>query len=149
MEIDLGGFGKEYAADRAAGLVKEISNRSCLINLGGDLVVTHPRLAGNPWLVGIESPHAIVPVAARQIRLFAGALATSGDAKRFLMKDGVRYGHILDPTTGWPVEDAPRSVTVAAGTCLDAGMLATFAMLQGRGAEKFLRAQNVAHWILR
>jgi thiamine biosynthesis lipoprotein len=149
MEIDLGGIGKEYAADRAAGLVKAISNRSCLINLGGDLVVTRARVVADPWLVGIESPDLPVPVAARQIRLSAGALATSGDAKRFLMKDGVRYAHILDPTTGWPVRDAPRSVTVAAGTCLDAGMLATFAMLQGRDAEAFLRAQNVTHWVLR
>jgi thiamine biosynthesis lipoprotein len=76
-------------------------------------------------------------------------LATSGDAKRFLLNNGVRYGHILDPPTGWPVKDAPRSVTVAAGTCLDAGMLATFAMLHGPGAEAFLSAQNVRHWILR
>lgn len=151
MEIDLGGIGKEYAADRAAGLVEGISKASCLVNLGGDLVVTRPRREHEPWLVGIESPdaNAWVPLATRQIRLFAGALATSGDTKRFLLKDGVRYGHILDPTTGWPVKEAPRSVTVAAGTCLDAGMLATFAMLQGRDAEAFLEAQGVRHWVLR
>jgi thiamine biosynthesis lipoprotein len=149
MEIDLGGFGKEYAADRASGLAAESAKASCLINLGGDLVVTRPRRDGGTWLVGIEHPDAPVPVAARQIRLSAGALATSGDAKRFLLKDGVRYGHILDPTTGWPVREAPRSVTVAAGTCLDTGMLATFAMLKGRQAEAFLAAQNVQHWVLR
>jgi thiamine biosynthesis lipoprotein len=149
MELDLGGIGKEYAADRAAGLVAESSKASCLINLGGDLVVTRPREGLEPWLVGIEMPDAPAPVAAQQIRLSAGALATSGDTKRFLLKDGVRYGHILDPTTGWPVRDAPRSVTVAAGTCLDAGMLATFAMLEGRNAEAFLEAQAVRHWVLR
>ena len=54
------------------------------------------------------------------------------------MKDGKRYGHVLDPTTGWPVVGAPRSVTVAAATCTQAGMLATFALLQGRDAEAFL-----------
>lgn len=149
MEVDFGGFGKEYAADRASTLVIEASNRSCLINLGGDLIATRPRESRRPWLVGVESPDAPVPLAARLIRLSAGALATSGDAKRFLLKDGVRYGHILDPRTGWPVQNAPRSVTVAAGTCLDAGMLATFAMLHGRDAEAFLEAQKVRHWILR
>jgi thiamine biosynthesis lipoprotein len=65
------------------------------------------------------------------------------------VKDGVRYGHILDPTTGWPVRGAPRSVTVAAGTCLDAGMMATFAMLKGRDAEAFLQEEDVQHWIQR
>jgi FAD:protein FMN transferase len=149
MELDLGGIGKEYAADRAAGLVLEGSGASCLVNLGGDLITTRPRERSVPWLVGIESPDASVPVAARLIHLTAGALATSGDAKRFLLKDGTRYGHILDAGTGWPVRDAPRSVTVGAGTCLDAGMLATFAMLHGPGAEAFLEEQNVPHWILR
>lgn len=149
MELDLGGIGKEYAADRSAGLVTRGSEASCLVNLGGDLVVTRGRRNGEPWLVGIERPDLSVPSAARLIRLHAGALATSGDAKRFLLKDGVRYGHILDPTTGWPVRDAPRSVTVAAGTCLDAGMLATFAMLEGPAAESFLEDQKVRHWVLR
>lgn len=149
MEVDFGGFGKEYAADRASALVIEASDRSCLINLGGDLIATRPRESLHPWFVGVESPDAPAPLAARLIRLSAGALATSGDAKRFLLKNGVRYGHILDPPTGWPVSDAPRSVTVAAGTCLDAGMLATFAMLHGPDAEAFLAAQKVRHWILR
>ena len=149
MELDLGGIGKEYAADRAAGLVRERGDCSCLVNLGGDLIVTRPRAGTASWLVGIENPDIPVPVATRLIQLTAGALATSGDAKRFLFKDGIRYGHILDPTTGWPVRDAPRSVTVAAGTCLDAGMLATFAVLQGAGAEEFLAAQQVRHWVLR
>jgi thiamine biosynthesis lipoprotein len=149
MEIDFGGIGKEYAVDRAASLVAETSKASCVVNLGGDLVISRPRAGLEPWLVGIEEPEAATSVAAREIRLSAGALATSGDAKRFLLKDGVRYGHILDPKTGWPVRHAPRSVTVAAGTCLDAGMLATFAMLKGPGAEAFLKEQNVRHWVLR
>ena len=149
MEIDFGGIGKEYAADRAAAAAAALTAESCLVNLGGDLLATRPRRGDRPWLVGIESPDVPVPLARHLLQLHAGALATSGDSKRFLLKDGVRYGHILDPTTGWPVRDAPRSVTVAAGTCLDAGMLSTFAMLQGPGAETFLLEQEVRHWILR
>ena len=77
------------------------------------------------------------------------ALATSGDARRFLLKHGVRYSHILDPRTGWPVKDPPRSVTVAAATCLEAGMMATLAMLQGREAEAFLEREKVRAWCIR
>jgi thiamine biosynthesis lipoprotein len=61
----------------------------------------------------------------------------------------VRYSHILDPRSGWPVAQAPRSVTVAAGRCVEAGMLATFALLQGAGAESFLREQGVRYWCMR
>jgi thiamine biosynthesis lipoprotein len=143
MEIDLGGIGKEYAVDSSSRLVAErLPGLSCLVNFGGDIVVTTPRSDGRPWRVGIED-------STRLIRLVKGGLATSGDARRYLLKDGVRYPHILDPTTGWPVSRAPRSVTVAAGTCTDAGMLATFAMLQGKKAERFLRAQGVPHWVQR
>ena len=80
-------------------------------------------------------------------QLYKGAIATSGDAHRFLVKDGVRYSHILNPKTGWPVKDAPHTVSVAAGTCIEAGMLSTFAMLQGAQAEEFLKLQEVDYWI--
>jgi thiamine biosynthesis lipoprotein len=147
MEIDLGGIGKEYAVDRAAALVRPLSTR-CLLNFGGDLLALGPQEGDAPWRVGIESVTEAA-TAARSIGLATGALATSGDARRYLIKNGKRYGHILDPTTGWPVVGAPRSVTVAAPTCTDAGMLATLALLQGGGAERFLAAQRVQFWALR
>lgn len=147
MEIDLGGIGKEYAVDRAAALVRSLSTH-CLLNFGGDLLALGPQADGRPWRVGIESVRDS-GMAVRHIELAIGALATSGDARRYLLKDGRRYGHILDPTTGWPVVDAPRSITVAADTCTQAGMLATLAMLQGANAEAFLAAQRAQYWALR
>jgi len=63
--------------------------------------------------------------------------------------DGRRYGHILDARTGWPAPDAPRSVTVAADTCSQAGTFTTLAMLQGRDAESFLEQEGVRYWCLR
>lgn len=147
MEIDLGGIGKEYAVDRAAALIRAVSTQ-CLVNFGGDLLALGPHAGDRPWRVGIESL-ADSATAARQIELAVGALATSGDARRFLLKDGRRYGHILDPTTGWPVSGAPRSITVAADTCTQAGMLATLALLQGEGAEQFVAAQGARCWVLR
>ena len=86
---------------------------------------------------------------ARHIDLTVGAHATSGDSRRFLLKDGKRYCHVLDPRSGWPVVGAPRSVTVAAANCTEAGMLATLALLQGAEAEAFLEAQGAQFWALR
>ncbi len=149
MEIDFGGVGKEYAVDRAATLVREQNDVSCLVNFGGDLAVSRAPLKREAWQIGIESLQGESEGPDRVISLAVGALATSGDARRFLLKYGIRYGHIIDPTTGWPVADAPRSVTVAADTCVQAGMLSTLAMLEGEGSEAFLEAQGVKFWCLR
>jgi thiamine biosynthesis lipoprotein len=147
MELDFGGIGKEYAVDRAYDLLAAQCTHPFLVNFGGDLRANRPPPHG-PWQVGIERPDTD-RLAAMLLELDHGALATSGDSRRFLLKDGVRYGHILDPRTGWPVIDAPRSITVAASSCTEAGLLATLAMLEGAGAGSFLESQGVRHWILR
>lgn len=147
MEIDLGGIGKEYAVDRCIEVLGRSTDVPALVNLGGDLGVTGPPRRRDAWRVGVEG-HAATS-ADRRIDLKQGALATSGDARRFLLHDGIRYGHILDPTTGWPVANAPRSVTVAADTCTQAGMLSTLAMLQGHEAEAFLERQGIKAWCRR
>ena len=118
------------------------------MNFGGDLRVSGPRTGGARWKVAIESVESEGRVAGL-IELADGALATSGDARRFLLKDGKRYGHILDPRTCRPIEQAPRSVTVAAATCIEAGMTATMAILQGRDTEAFLKREGVRAWCIR
>jgi len=80
--------------------------------------------------------------------LSTGALATSGDAHRFLIRSGIRYGHVLDPRTGRPVSGGPRSVTVAAASCTEAGMWATLALLKGKDAASFLQTEGRIHWII-
>lgn len=147
MEIDLGGIGKEYAVDRCAALLRERDAPPCLVNFGGDLVATAAPRQRDAWSVGIEGACPDAPE--KIIRLQQGALATSGDARRFLLRDGVRYSHILDPTTGWPVVAAPQSITVAADTCTQAGMISTLAMLRGADAERFLEHQEVRYWCRR
>ncbi len=145
MEIDLGGIGKEYAVDRCVLLVREISQASVLINLGGDIAVTRERKDGTQWTIGRITSDPAAPVGV--IKLKQGALATSGDEHRYLEKDGKRYCHVLNPKTGWPVEDPPHTVSVAAPTCIEAGMLSTLALLHGKDAEAFLKAQEVPYWI--
>ena len=147
MQIDFGGIGKEYAVDLAAGDIETIAPQlSCLVNFGGDVVVRNVRRDAQPWRVGIESA-AQAGAAVRIVNLTRGALATSGDARRFVLSEGRRYSHILDAKTGWPVRGAPRSITVAADSCTQAGSLTTLAMLQGEGAEDFLRQSGARYWL--
>ena len=145
MELDLGGIGKEYAVDRVAALLYEMSGRSTMVNFGGDIRAITTAERSSPWVIGIEKPSAENEVAG-VIELRNGAVATSGDSRRFCTYRGKRLGHILDPRTGWPVRRAPRSVTVIANQCTEAGLLATLAMLHGSQAEKFLQAQSVTHY---
>ena len=148
MEIDFGGIGKEYAVDSASRLLAANSGNSFLINFGGDCHASGPQADGSPWMTGIEDPRRPGDATAI-IQLARGALATSGDVFRFILHEGKRYGHILNPQTGWPNPESPLSVTVAAATCTEAGILSTLAMLQGRDAERFLKNQGVRYWCYR
>ena len=138
MQIDFGGFGKEYAVDRARSLAIQIGVRSALINLSGDVAAVGPRPDGSPWSVGITHPREKGEVIA-SFPLRGGGVATSGDYERYFEKDGKRYSHILNPKTGMPVESF-QSVTVMAESCLVAGSLTTVAMLLGE--EKGLALLN-------
>jgi thiamine biosynthesis lipoprotein len=148
MEIDLGGLGKEYAVDRAAALIATRTRRAFVVNFGGDLYASGCRYGDRPWGVGVDDPARTGESAVYRIDLSRGGLATSGDARRFVLWRGKRLGHILDPKTGWPVEGAPRAVTVLGRTCLEAGTLSTLAYLKGPRAEEFLQQQGVEFWIL-
>jgi thiamine biosynthesis lipoprotein len=148
MEIDLGGIGKEYAVDRVLLLLKQLTDGKLLVNFGGDIITNGRNTGDGAWSIGIEDPSQ-PDSATAMLKIRQGALATSGDARRYLLRDGKRYGHLLNPKTGWPVDQAPRSVTVAAPTCTEAGILATFALLQGEDAEGFLKQQQVKFWLHR
>jgi thiamine biosynthesis lipoprotein len=141
MQIDLGGIGKEYAADRVAELLFQTSEISLLVNFGGDIRAIACGPDTPPWIVGIENPDRSNG-AVGEINLTNGGVATSGDLNRFCLVNGVRMGHILNPKSGWPVTGAPRNVTVLGDYCVEAGFLATMAILNGVEAEKFLKSQN-------
>jgi thiamine biosynthesis lipoprotein len=147
MEIDFGGIGKEYAVDLALAAAAGITDAPVLVNFGGDLAATSPQRDGRAWRVGVEGISAAnIPWT---LELAAGALATSGDTYRYITEGGQRRPHILDPRSGEPVRDAPHSITVAANTCVEAGMWCTLAMLEGGGAEVFLEREGVRHWVQR
>jgi FAD:protein FMN transferase len=128
MELDFGGIVKEYAVDRAAGLLQQAGVQHGFINLGGDVSVIGPQPDGSPWRIGIRHPRKPAGMLAT-IELRSGALASSGDYERCIVVDGVRYGHILNPRSGWPVRTL-AAVSVAAPLCVVAGSAATIAMLK-------------------
>jgi len=113
-----------------------------MVNFGGDIRAIGVADGDDPWDIGVENPDW-ENSALGLVELREGAVATSGNSRRFCYVDGRKLGHILNPLTGWPVEGAPRSVTVVGDYCLEAGLLATLAILHGREAEEFLHAQDV------
>jgi len=142
MELDFGGFGKEYAADRAMSVLADAGQRHGFVNLGGDIRVLGPRADGSAWRFGIQHPRCDADTIA-SVEMTEGALASSGDYERYFELDGQRYCHILDPRTGWPVRGW-TSVSVTAPACVAAGALSTIAMLKGEHALDFLETQRAS-----
>ena len=146
LEIDLGGAVKEYAADRLVVMAKESGLGHGLVNLGGDIALIGPHPEGAPWEIGIRDPR-VQGQLLESLRLTGGALATSGDYERYFIKDGLRYSHILNPKTGWPVSGL-ASVSVVAPLAVVAGSLSTIAMLKGEEGALWLQTMgSLALWV--
>ncbi|KQQ32604.1 thiamine biosynthesis protein ApbE [Duganella sp. Leaf126] len=143
MELDFGGFGKEYAADRAAAVLIEAGVHHGYVNLGGDMRFIGPRPDGQPWQIGIQDPRNPQATVA-SIPISCGALTTSGDYERYFDLDGVRYCHILDPRTGMPVRYW-RSVSVMAPMAVAAGSCSTIAMLKQQEGHTFLKTSDMGY----
>lgn len=145
MEIDFGGIVKEYAADRAATLCVNAGIFHGLVNLGGDIKIIGAHLDGKFWQIGIQHPHDKTKIW-KTLKLKKGALASSGDYERCIEIDGVRYGHILNPKTGYPVRHL-AAVSVVADLCVVAGSAATIAMLKEKDGTKWLKSLGLQNYI--
>jgi len=130
MSIDLGGIGKEYAVDRVFAIALERGIQNVLVDFGQDV-----RAQGEPpergfWHIGLEDP--VSPGSCwTGVAVNNQAVATSGDYLRKYVIDGRRYGHIIDPRDGSPVNNGCRSVSVIAPHCTMAGILSTSAFILG------------------
>lgn len=123
VQLDLGGYAKGYALDRAAAILREQGVANALINIGGNVMALGKK-GDQPWRIGIQHPRAPAPLAT--LPLYDGeAVGTSGDYQRYFELDGERYAHLLDPRTGQPARGT-QSLTVlitaraGAGTLSDA-----------------------------
>jgi len=129
MSVHLGGIGKGYAVERAAGILRRAGLRDFMIQAGGDLYVAGHK-DGRPWRLGINDPRGPAGRTFAALDLSDGTFGTSGDYSRFFMKDGVRYHHLIDPATGRPARGC-RSVTIVADSPLQADGLSTGVFILG------------------
>lgn len=124
VKIDLGGYAKGYALDRAVALLKKEGVQNALINIGGNIIAMGER-GNRPWRVGIQHPRKSAAIAA--LDLYDGeAIGTSGDYQRYFEKDGKRYCHVIDPATGMPAQDV-QAVSVIAPRGANAGVISDIA----------------------
>ena len=144
MEIDFGGIVKEYAVDRVATLCWNAGLRHGIVNLGGDVRIIGPRPDGGPWRIGIQHPRRQGAVI-ESVALRRGSVASSGDYERCIVVDGVRYGHVLNPKTGWPVRHM-ASVSVVGELCVVAGSACTIAMLKERDGPAWLDKMGLPYY---
>ena len=133
VTLDLGSIAKGYGVDQIADLLKAEGIGSALVEIGGEVFAYGRKPDGSPWTVGINTPRKGSPLDSVYVAipLTAAALATSGDYRQFFESGGKSYSHILDPRTGYPVNNGVVSVSVLAGSCTLADGLATAIMVMG------------------
>lgn len=146
VELDLGGYAKGYALDRAAAILRAEGVDNALINIGGNVMALGKK-GDQPWRVGIQHPREPAPLAS--MPLYDGeAVGTSGDYQRYFEVDGKRYSHLLDPRSGAPAT-ATRSMTVLitprenAGTLSDAASKPAF--IAGDDWRELTRRYGIEH----
>lgn len=129
MQIDFGGIVKEYAADLLVIKLQEKNICHGIVDLGGDIAIVGPHPDQTPWNIAISDPRSPNKAIAH-IFLSSGGLASSGDYERYIVLNGEKHSHLLNPKTGWPVKGL-AGVSVCSEKCVMAGTIATTALLMG------------------
>jgi len=144
VSLDLGATAKAWCADRAAAAAAAASGTGVLVSLGGDVAVAGPP-PPDGWQVRVTDHHIDGDDAPGQtVTVRVGGLATSGVTARRWRRGGRDYHHLIDPTTGSSAESPWRTVSVAAGTCVDANTASTAAVILGARAPAWLEAHGLA-----
>ena len=132
MAIDLGAVAKGYIADKAAEYLKEKGVTRAILNLGGNVVALGSKPDGREWSIGIQDPEKENGKSGYSVMVADKSVVTSGIYQRGFDKDGVRYHHILDRATGWPVQNGLASVTIIADSSAMADAMSTACFALGR-----------------
>jgi FAD:protein FMN transferase len=140
-QLDLGATAKAWAADRCAGIIAAKTGSGVLVSLGGDIAVAGPPpVGGGGWGVRVTDDHAAGPDAPGQtVTIRSGGLATSSTTVRTWAVGGQRVHHIINPATGQPAASCWRTVSVAAGSCVDANTASTAAIIRSEAALPWLQ----------
>jgi len=133
VSVDLASIAKGYGVDQVAVLLHGLGFRNYLVEIGGEVYAAGQRADGKPWRVGINRPQADAAADAvyKVVELKNGAMATSGDYRNFMRIGERTYSHIIDPRTGYPVQNGVVSASVVADNCTLADGLATGLMVMG------------------
>jgi thiamine biosynthesis lipoprotein len=131
ISLDLGGIAKGYAADRVRDVFAAEGVESAIINLGGNVLVMGRKPGGDLWKIGVQNPISFRGDYVGILKLDNLSMVTSGNYERFFEVDGVRYHHILDPRTGYPVSNGLSSVTIVTQNSTDADALSTSLYIMG------------------
>jgi thiamine biosynthesis lipoprotein len=152
VTIDLSSIAKGYGVDQVADLIRGNGFDNYLVEIGGEIVAAGDRKDGLPWRVGINRPQpdSAFDEVYRVVALHNQAFATSGDYRNFFEAGGVRYSHVIDPRTGYPVSNGVASVSIIADTCTLADGLATAVMVMGpeKGLDLVNRLDGVEAFIV-
>jgi thiamine biosynthesis lipoprotein len=142
VTLDLSSIAKGYGVDQVADTIRKEGFQNYLVEIGGEVFASGYRKDGKLWRIGINRPQtdAAFDEVYKVVNLHNRAFATSGDYRNFFAVDGIRYAHIINPRTGYPISNGVVSVTVIADTCSFADGLATAIMVMG--AEKGLDLIN-------
>lgn len=140
LYVDLSTIAKGYGVDRVAVLLEQMEIKNYLVEIGGEMRMRGTKPGEQPWRIAVEQPVSLDRAVQRIIEPGNNAVATSGDYRNYFEEDGVRYSHIIDPRTGYPIQHNLVSVTVISETCMDADAYAT--ALTVMGAEQALAFAN-------
>lgn len=130
-QIDLGGIAKGYIADKVKEYLKSKGIEHALINLGGNMLALGGRYDGSPFRVGLQKPFAQSGTVLGSLSVTDRSVVTSGNYERYFEKDGIIYHHILDPDTGYPVENGLDQVSIISDLSVDGDALSTTCFVLG------------------
>lgn len=131
LRIDFSGIAEGFAVDEMAHALDRVAVSDFLVELGGEVRCRGSNPAGRPWTIAIETPSLTVAPPRGHVAVTSAAIATSGDYRKFFMVDGRRYGHVIDPRTGQPVDHGLASVTVIGGSAMQSDALSTAIFVKG------------------
>lgn len=134
MGVDVGGIAKGYAADEAARILTEAGIEHALLDFGGNILTVGTKPDGSEWRIGIQTPDSSRGEYLGIAYVVDQSVVTSGTYERFFVEDSVRYHHILDPKTGYPVQNGLGSVTIIADESMVADALSTAVFVLGLDA---------------
>ncbi len=141
-QVYLAAIGKGYGADKVGQVLENLGINNYMVEIGGDLYAAGTNADGQPWQIGIEKPAALSGGVMDVVGVSGMGLASSGDYRNYFEQDGVRYSHVIDPTTGRPITHTTASATVLAENAMLADAWATAMLILGKDRGLVIADQN-------